>query len=148
MLAKFFMQFVLAAVFGIGVDDGYATLYGDPGDQLAGGNLACTHRPIPQNEAVCAHRWLPCGTQVTVMNLERTGTTSCRVGDRGPYGVDRFGRWRGVIDLTPHVAKAVRLDGRDVVRLLYLLPKQGHPVYDNQAVFKTPKIPRSSRASM
>jgi hypothetical protein len=70
------------------------------------------------------------------------------VGDRGPYGVDRFGRWRGVIDLTPHVAKAVRLDGRDVVRLLYLLPKQGHAVYDNQTVFKTPKIPRSSRASM
>jgi rare lipoprotein A (peptidoglycan hydrolase) len=146
MLAKFFLQFVLASVFGIGVDDGYATLYGDPGDQLAGGNLACWHRPIPQNEAVCAHRWLPCGTEVTVVNLERPGTTTCRIGDRGPYGVDRFGRWRGVIDLTPHVAKAVRLDGRDVVRLLYLLPKRGHPAYDNPTVLKSP--PRRSRATM
>ena len=79
------------------------------------------------------------------MNLERTGQTSCRVGDRGPYGVDRFGRWRGVIDLTPHVAKAVRLDGRDLVRLLYVLPKAGNAVYDNVTPLKTP---RSSRPSM
>ncbi len=145
MLAKFFLQFVLAAVFGVGVDDGYATLFGDSGDLLAGGNLACTHRPIPVDEPVCAHRWLPCGTKVIVMNLERPGVTSCRVGDRGPYGVDRFGRWRGVIDLTPHVARAVRLDGRDLVRLLYVLPKWGSAAYDNVSVLKAP---RSSRPSM
>jgi hypothetical protein len=145
MLAKYFLQFVLAAVFGIGVDDGTATRFGDPDDSLAGGNLACTHRPIPQDEAVCAHRWLPCGTKVVVVNLERTGLTSCRVGDRGPYGVDRHGRWKGVIDLTPHVAKAVHLDGRDIVRLLYLLPRAGNPVYENPAPLK---VPRSSRPSM
>ena len=145
MLAKFFIQFILAAVFGIGVDDGYATLFGDPGDPLAGGNLACTHQPIPLDQPVCAHRWLPCGTQVIVMNLERAGMTSCRVGDRGPYGLDRFGRWRGVIDLTPHVAKAVRLDGRDLVRLLYVLPKPGHATYDNTSVLKAR---RSSSPSM
>src|SRR5688572_3834565 len=109
MLAKFFLQFVLAAVFGVGVDDGYATLYGNPGDLYAGGAMACSHRPIPQDKPSCAHRWLPCGTQVTIVNKERPGVTSCKVDDRGPYGVDRFGRWRGVIDLTPHVARAVRL---------------------------------------
>lgn len=146
MLAKFFLQFVVAAVFGLGVDDGYATLFGDPGDQTAGGNLACTHQPIPVDEPVCAHRWLPCGTQVVVMNLERPGVTSCRVADRGPYGVDRYGRWRGVIDLTPHVAKAVRLDGRDVVRLLYLLPKWGNAVYDNATPLRAQR--RSSRPAM
>ncbi len=145
MLAKFFIQFILAAVFGIGVDEGYATLYGDPGDPLAGGNLACTDQPIPADQPVCAHRWLPCGTKMIVMNLERSGKTACRVGDRGPYGVDRFGRWRGVIDLTPHVARAVRLDGRDLVRVLYLLPKRGHATYDNAALLKTR---RSSAPSM
>jgi len=145
MLAKFFLQFILAAVFGIGVDDGYATKFGEPGDTMAGGNLACTHKPIPVDQPVCAHRWLPCGTQVVVMNLERPGLAKCRVGDRGPYGVDRAGRWRGVIDLTPHVAKAVRLDGRDLVRLIYVLPRRGHATYDNVSVLKAP---RSSRPSM
>jgi len=145
MIAKFFLQFVLAAVFGIGVDDGYATIYGNPGDPFAGGNLACTHRPIPQDQPVCAHRWLPCGTQVTIVNLEHPATTGCRISDRGPYGQDRFGRWRGAIDLTPHVAKAVRLDGRDVVRLLYLMPKRGHPAYEPA---NAPKVPRRSRATM
>jgi rare lipoprotein A (peptidoglycan hydrolase) len=145
MLAKFFLQFVLAAVLGIGVDDGYATIYGEPGDLQAGGDMACNQKPIPQDEPVCAHRWLPCGTEITITNLERPGTARCQVADRGPYGVDRLGRWRGVIDLTPHVAKAVKLDGRDVVRLLYLLPRRGHPAYDHPSAIQAP---RRSRASM
>ena len=144
MLAKFFIQFVLAAVFGIGTDDGYATLYGDPGDPLAGGDLACTHQPIPVDEPVCAHRWLPCGTQVVVVNLERPGATTCRVADRGPFGTDRYGRWRGVIDLTPFAASAVRLDGRDNVRLFYKMPAPGNPAYDNTSVLKAKALRRSA----
>jgi rare lipoprotein A (peptidoglycan hydrolase) len=147
MLAKLFMHYILAAVFGIGIDDGYATLYGTPGDPHAGGDMACNQKPVPQDEALCAHRWLPCGTQITVVNLERTGSSTCRVTDRGPFGVDKHGRWRGVIDLTPATATQVRLDGRDVVRLFYQLPRAGHPVYDN-ATFLKPKIRRSSAAAM
>src|SRR5687768_14351779 len=104
MLAKFFIQYVLAAVFQIGVDDGYATLFGTPGDQHAGGPMACNQKQVPQDQLLCAHRWLPCGTEVMVMNLERPGKSVCTVTDRGPYGVDRFGRWRGVIDLSPGAA--------------------------------------------
>jgi len=147
MLAKLFIQYVLAAVFQLGVDDGYATRFGDPGDIHAGGDMACTQTPVPQDEPVCAHRWLPCGTEVLVVNLERRGAATCRVTDRGPYGLDRFGRWRGVIDLTPRAATAVRLDGRDGVRLIYKLPRPGHPVYDN-ASFLTLKPRRSSAPAM
>jgi rare lipoprotein A (peptidoglycan hydrolase) len=147
MLAKFFLQYILAAVLGFGVDDGYATLYGTPGDPHAGGDMACNQKPVPQDERLCAHRWLPCGTEVVVVNLERPGNTVCRVTDRGPFGVDRHGRWRGVIDLTPGAANAVRLDGRDLVRLIYRLPLPGHPVYDNDRFLK-PKVRRSSAASM
>jgi hypothetical protein len=139
MIAKFFIQFLLAAVFGIGVDDGYATLYGDPGDLYAGGDLACNQRPIPQDQPVCAHRWLPCGTQITLFNLEHDGRTTCIVADRGPYGVDRWGRWRGAIDLTPHVAKAIKLDGRDLVLMLYQMPKLGDSVYDNVSALRPPR---------
>ena len=147
MLAKLFLQYILAAVFGLGIDDGYATLYGTPGDIHAGGMMACTHVPVPQDESLCAHRWLPCGTEITVVNMERKGSTTCRVTDRGPFGVDPSGRWRGVIDLTPGAATAVKLDGRDAVRLLYKIPPPGHPVYGNTTFLK-PKARRSQAPSM
>jgi rare lipoprotein A (peptidoglycan hydrolase) len=134
MLAKLFLQYVLAAAFGIGVDDGYATLYGFPGDELAGTSLACAHRAIPQDEPVCAHRWLPCGTQISVSNLERPGNGVCWVGDRGPYGIDHpTNRWRGILDMTPFAARQVRLDGKDGVLLLYALPPPDSPIYDDRS---------------
>jgi hypothetical protein len=147
MLAKLFMQYLLATVFGVGVDEGYATRFGDPDDPHKGGNLACEHhRPVPTNEPVCAHRWLPCGTQVVIENLERPGRTTCRVSDRGPYGVDApSGRWRGVLDLTPHVARAVKLDGWDNIRMIYRLPTPGHPAYDDPT-WLAPR--RRSRSAM
>jgi rare lipoprotein A (peptidoglycan hydrolase) len=147
MLAKLFIQYVLAAVLGVGVDDGYATVYGTPGDIHAGGNLACqVTRPVPQDEPLCAHRWLPCGTEVVIMNLEHHSVTSCRVADRGPFGVDQqSGRWRGQIDLTPYAARAAKLDGRDRVRLIYKLPEPGHPTYSNTR-FLVPKVRKNGPA--
>lgn len=143
MLAQLFLQYVLAATLGIGVDESYATVYGTPGDKLAGGPLACTQQPIPQDEPLCAHRWLPCGTEIVVVNLERPGVTSCVVADRGPFGVDEAtGRWRGVLDLTPGAARAVRLDGRDHVRILYKLPPPGHRAY-SVTRFLTPRVRRA-----
>ena len=140
MLAKLFLQYVFAAVMGVGVDEGYATRFGDPGDKWAGGNLACEHRPIPTDEPVCAHRWLPCGTEIIIENLERKGRTRCRVADRGPYGVDAASnRWRGVLDLTPHVAKAVKLDGRDQIRMIYKLPVPGHAAYSDPTWLHPPR---------
>jgi len=133
MLAKLFLKYILAAMFGVGVDDGYATVFGTPGDIHAGGNMACTHVPVPQDQPLCAHRWLPCGTQVLIVNLERRAISSCRVTDRGPFGVSAAAnKWRGVIDLTPFAARQARLDGRDLVRLVYSLPKPDHPVYRNR----------------
>jgi hypothetical protein len=109
--------------------------------------MACNQKDVPQDEPLCAHRWLPCGTDVVVVNLERKGAAVCKVTDRGPYGVDRSGRWRGVIDLTPQVATQVRLDGRDGVRLFYRLPRPGHPVYENTTYLK-PKVRRSQAPAM
>jgi rare lipoprotein A (peptidoglycan hydrolase) len=132
MLTKLFLQYTFAIAFGVGVDDGYATLYGTPDDKYKGGPLACEGREIPQDEPLCAHRWLPCGTKIVVINLERKArVTTCRVADRGPYGVDRAtNRWRGILDLTPHAAKAARLDGRDFVRLIYMIPQPGARAYE------------------
>jgi hypothetical protein len=131
MFAKLFLKFALATLFGVGVDEGWGTQYGQPGDMLTGGNLACEGKPVPLDEPVCAHRWLPCGTELVVINSARPGTASCRVGDRGPYGVDRYGRWRGIVDMTPFAARSVNLDGKEYVTMLYKLPPSGHPVYRN-----------------
>ena len=140
MLAKILLQYLLAAVFGIGFDEGYATIFGTPNDPHDGDQLACTRKEIPQDQPLCAHRWLPCGTKIVVMNLERPGVASCRVADRGPFGVNRVtGRWRGVIDLTPGAARDVRLDGRDLVRIYYKLPPPSNPVYSNTSFLVPPR---------
>ena len=146
MLAKLFMQYLLAIAFGVGVDDGYATLYGTPGDKYAGGPLACQGRDIPQDEPLCAHRWLPCGTEILVINLEHDAVTSCRVADRGPYGVDRpTNRWRGILDMTPGAARSANLDGRDFIRMMYILPAPGSPAY-NVTRYLSPRLRRAGPA--
>ena len=139
VLAKLFLQFVMSAVFGVGMDDGYATLYGTPNDPWAQGLMACTHRRVPQNQRVCAHRWLPCGTEIKVINLENEAVGSCTVTDRGPFGVEKAsGRWRGLVDLTPAAARSVRLRGRALVRLIYKLPEAGAALYERRQ-FLTPR---------
>lgn len=146
MFAKLFLQYVLAAAFGVGVDEGFATLYGTPGDPNLGesGTMACTGREVPQDERLCAHRWLPCGTEVMVVNLERPGVTTCKVADRGPFGKTKGGQWRGIIDLTPGSARGAKLDGRDLVRIIYKLPPAGHKVYGN-ARFLRPKPAKGTK---
>jgi rare lipoprotein A (peptidoglycan hydrolase) len=77
-----------------------------------------------------------------VVNLERNASTTCRVADRGPYGVNKHGRWRGLIDLTPHVATSVKLDGRDKVRLFYLMPPKTSAMYKSYQ-WLSPPVKRS-----
>jgi len=48
----------------------------------------------PRDAAECAHRTLPFGTIVTVTNVATGASTTCRVGDRGPFVAGR------VIDLS------------------------------------------------
>ena len=48
----------------------------------------------PRDAAECAHRTLPFGTIVTVTNVATGKSTTCRIGDRGPFVAGR------VIDLS------------------------------------------------
>jgi hypothetical protein len=150
MLAKLFLQYLLAITMGVGVDDGYATLYGTPGDPQDGEVLACDGRDIPQDEQVCAHRWLPCGTEITVINFAKGGAVgSCRIADRGPYGVDfESSRWRGILDMTPGAARSAKLDGKDFVRIIYELPPPAARTWDRMTKWLTPQTPRRSRPAL
>jgi rare lipoprotein A len=45
--------------------------------------------------AVCAHKTIPMGTVVTVTNVDTGKSTTCKVGDRGPFVEGR------IVDLSP-----------------------------------------------
>lgn len=105
-----------------------ATRYADtPQDE--GGTPACATRvPAALYKAAhgerCAHRHYPCGTRLLITDGFRTAT--CTVLDRGPYGAldrngvyfvavteaalrRRAGTYRGDLDLSPNVARALRM---------------------------------------
>jgi rare lipoprotein A (peptidoglycan hydrolase) len=133
MLATLFFKYVLAVLFGVGIDDGYATLYGTPDDPQSGVVLACGGAIIPQDQPLCAHRWLPCGTVITVVNDSQGGLGRCEVADRGPYGIDPpTKRWRGILDMTPGAARKAKLSGKDFVRIIYQLPPPSSRTYDDR----------------
>ncbi len=126
---------LMLAVFGsqpISSDHGMASRFGDPGDLYAGEHLSCTRQKMGPNQMVCAHRTLPCGTPIVVENIRNGRIAVCAVADRGPYGaIMKSGRWhikrhekdpgtwRGLIDLSPSMAKALAFNGFENVRLFY-----------------------------
>ncbi|MCS6913066.1 MAG: septal ring lytic transglycosylase RlpA family protein [Myxococcales bacterium] len=111
---------------------GYATRFGGREDMLAGGVMACTGRPMAPGERVCAHRTLPCGTVLLLQSLRTRKVAVCVVADRGPFGAtlpngelvlklraSEEGRWRGLVDLSPAVAAALELSGREQVSVIW-----------------------------
>lgn len=121
-------------------EEGKAAVYGHVGDRLAGGPLACSGKRLTQNDLVCAHRTLPCGTPVLIWSLRSQNFATCRVLDRGPFGArlasgkfvikkraGQKGTWRGVIDMAPAVAGMLGVHDIEPVRLLYLRP-DGRPL--------------------
>jgi hypothetical protein len=109
---------------------GLVTRYGDPGDKLGSGAMACEpHNKVDQTVMGCAHRTLPCGTWLLLEN-PRTGRRAyCQVMDRGPYGamhegkwvikirLSDPGKWRGILDITPAVSRALSHNGFETLKV-------------------------------
>ncbi len=113
-----------------------STVFGYPGDGHGGRTNTILHkRPVRADDVGIAHRTLPMGSKVRVMNL-RTGLSAVGVVlDRGPYGKKdakgvwfnsrqpksnraRKGRYLGCADLTPTMGKLIRHNmGRDRIRI-------------------------------
>lgn len=129
------VRLLVAAFFGATTlhhDAGLATRYGTPGDRWAGRGLACTGKRMQPNQLVCAHRTLPCGTTLILENPRNGRFALCQVLDRGPYGAilpsgqwglkihaSDPGRWRGILDLSPAVSKALGHNGFQRIRVYY-----------------------------
>lgn len=106
-----------------------ASVFGMPHDKYQGGNLRCVQRPPHNNDLGIAHRTLPCGTRVVIINQRTQKWAVARVMDRGPYGALYNGQWvlkrsnkdpgswRGGADLLPAVAKKLGHNGFEKVTI-------------------------------
>ena len=83
---------------------GKAIWYGEgwEGKRTASGELFDRHL------WTAAHRSLPLGTRVRVMNLDNGRAVIVRINDRGPYGSDR----RRIIDLSEAAARQLDFAGQ------------------------------------
>jgi rare lipoprotein A len=86
---------------------GVASWYG-PGFH---GRRTASGERFDTNSLTAAHRTLPFGTRVTVVNESTGRSVVVRINDRGPYAHGR------VIDLSKAAARAIGVDGTARVRV-------------------------------
>jgi rare lipoprotein A len=86
---------------------GVASWYGHPFD----GRLTASGEVYNMEKLTAAHRTLPFGTVVRVLNTANQQTTEVRINDRGPYVQNR------VIDLSHAAAQAISMPGTATVQL-------------------------------
>ena len=91
---------------------GIASVYGN-GDGHAGSKTANGERMNP-GALTAAHRTLPFGTRVSVVNQRNGKRVVVRISDRGPFVRGR------IIDLTPAGARAIGMSGIAPVTLTVL----------------------------
>ena len=84
---------------------GLASWYGEPhhGQPTASGEI------FDMTQLTAAHRTLPLGTRLRVVNLENGRIVRVRVNDRGPYVAGR------ILDLSREAARALAMVERGVV---------------------------------
>jgi len=90
-----------------GVEVGMASWYGHPYH----GRAAASGEVYDMEQFTAAHRTLPFGTLVRVVNLENSKTVDVRINDRGPFVDDR------IIDLSHAAARSIDLIGPGTARV-------------------------------
>jgi rare lipoprotein A len=90
-----------------GVEVGMASWYGHPYH----GRAAASGEIYDMEQFTAAHRTLPFGTLVRVVNLANEKSVDVRINDRGPFAGDR------IIDLSRAAARAIDLIGPGTARV-------------------------------
>lgn len=85
-------------------ESGMASVYAYSGDKHGGSKTASGERANP-HALTAAHRTLPFGTRVEVINQSNGKRVTVRINDRGPFVRGR------VIDVTPAAAQALGFGG-------------------------------------
>lgn len=97
-------------------ENGKASYYADKFE----GRKTASGETFRQNGLTAAHRTLPFGTKVTVINISNGKSVTVRVNDRGPFSQGR------VIDLSKKAAKRIGMltTGVAVVEIKYKKKKK------------------------
>jgi rare lipoprotein A len=90
-----------------GVEVGVASWYGHPYH----GRVAASGETYDMEQLTAAHRTLPFGTLVRVVNLDNSKTVDVRINDSGPFVDDR------VIDVSHAAARSIDLIGPGTARV-------------------------------
>jgi rare lipoprotein A len=90
-----------------GAEVGIASWYGHPYH----GRAAASGETYDMEKFTAAHRTLPFGTLVRVINLDNDKSVEVRINDRGPFAGDR------IIDLSHVAAQAIGLIGPGTARV-------------------------------
>lgn len=90
-----------------GGEVGVASWYGHPYH----GRAAASGETYDMEQLTAAHRTLPFGTLVRVVNLENSKSVDVRINDRGPFVDDR------IIDLSHAAARSIDLIGPGTARV-------------------------------
>jgi rare lipoprotein A len=90
---------MLACVSGANAQTGIASVYGAKGGRTANGEQ------VSPRALTAAHKTLPFGTRVRVINRRNGRSVTVRINDRGPFVRGR------IIDLTPAAARALGFSG-------------------------------------
>lgn len=136
----------IIALFSIHHSVCKASVFGYKGDKMAGGDAVCVHRRLKPGDVGVAHRTLPCGTKVVLMNPRNGKIAVATVMDHGPYGaIDDDGewvlkrtnkdpgKWRGCLDMTR--ALQTLLDHNGFEKVIYA------PVVERQYAASTRQRP-------
>lgn len=97
------------------LQQGYASWYGPGFD----GRLTSSRERFDQTKFTAAHRTLPFGTVVKVINLENDRTVEVEINDRGPYAGNRM------IDLSKAAAEKINLLDSGVAEVQLILVEAG-----------------------
>jgi rare lipoprotein A len=97
----------------VAAETGVASIYAYKSERTANGE-----RVYP-SDFTAAHRTLPFGTTVTVINRNNGKSVTVRINDRGPFIRGR------IIDLTPAAARVLEFSGLTQVTLVtqYIPPR-------------------------
>jgi rare lipoprotein A len=94
-------------------ESGIASVYAYSGDKSAGrGSKTASGERLDPTALTAAHRTLPFGTKVQVVNRRNGKSVKVRINDRGPFVRGR------VIDLTPAGARALGFSGLAPVTIM------------------------------
>ena len=88
-------------------------------------SLACTHKIINDNQLLAAHRNLPCGTKLLLINPRTKKKVEVVVLDRGPYGKFKDGTYKAVLDISLAAQKGLKHNGKE--NLIIIIKRIGWP---------------------